>query len=323
VVSVAGAATPPEGVEKKPAVAALPFGIFGSLEFETNATAGMNQWQHVQSLMAAEQKLYRECDAGDRSCPAYLASWRKNLKSWSDESGAMQLSLVNAWVNQQIRYTDDNAVFNRADYWASPAQSLKGRGDCEDYAIAKYASLKAMGYSDDRMRIIIVNDTRKNLGHAVLSVRTAQGVYILDNQNPRPVLHQQILYYAPVSSFNASGRWINIATRSLKKAKSAAVLVASAEEQGDIRPVAAPSAKVTLAAKLKIQPKPINTMQVAVLASPRAKPQRLSATAAIALLHISPTVLPTLAQTPTTTWTQRLLASLEPLASLLRPTLWG
>jgi predicted transglutaminase-like cysteine proteinase len=217
MVSVAGAATPPKDVEKKPVVAALPFGIFGSLEFKTNATAGMGQWQHVQGLMATEQKLYRKCDGGDRSCPAYLASWRKNLKSWSAESGAMQLSLVNAWVNQQIRYTDDNSAFNRADYWASPAQSLKGRGDCEDYVIAKYASLKALGYGDDRMRIIIVNDTRKNLGHAVLSVRTAQGVYILDNQNPRPVLHQQIAYYSPVSSFNASGRWINIATRQIKK----------------------------------------------------------------------------------------------------------
>lgn len=214
--SVAGAATPPKGVEKKPVVAALPFGIFGSLEFKTNATAGISQWQNVQGLLASEQKLYRKCDAGDRSCPAYLASWRKNLKSWSTEPSATQLSLVNAWVNQQIRYTDDNSAFNRADYWASPAQSLKGRGDCEDYVIAKYASLKALGYGDDRMRIIIVNDTRKNLGHAVLSVRTAQGVYILDNQNARPMLHQQISYYAPVSSFNASGRWINIATRQIK-----------------------------------------------------------------------------------------------------------
>jgi hypothetical protein len=50
----------------------------------------------------------------------------------------------------------------------------------------------------------------------VLSVRTAQGVYILDNQNPRPVLHQQIAYYSPVSSFNANSRWVNIATRQIK-----------------------------------------------------------------------------------------------------------
>ncbi len=213
--SVAGASTPPNQAEKKPVVATLPFGVFGSLEFKTNATAGIGQWQHVQGLVASEQKLYRQCDSGAAACPSYLAIWRKNLKSWSAESSAKQLSLVNAWVNQQIRYTDDNAVYHRADYWASPAQSLKGRGDCEDYAIAKYASLKALGFGDDRLRIIIVNDTRKNLGHAVLSVRTAQGIYILDNQNPRPMLHQQISYYAPVSSFNANGRWINIATRQI------------------------------------------------------------------------------------------------------------
>ncbi len=239
-----GAVPPSQKLNKPKVTQALPFGIFGSLEFKTNATAGMGGWQHVQGLIASEQKLYSKCDAGDKACPAYLATWRKNLKSWSAESTANQLTSVNAWVNQQIRYTDDKAVYNKADYWASPAQSLKGRGDCEDYVIAKYASLKALGFGEDSMRIIIVNDTRKSLGHAVLSVRTAQGVYILDNQNARPVPHQQISYYAPVSSFNASGRWINIATRQIKNQYNNALVatnnsVARPTLNNQLEPVAA------------------------------------------------------------------------------------
>lgn len=190
--------------------------MFGSLEFKTNATRGIAEWQRVQKQMSGEEKLYADCDAGLATCPSYLRDWRRNLKSWSSVKETQQLELINSWVNRTIRYTEDANAFGQSDYWASPKVSLKGRGDCEDYVIAKYASLKALGFGDDRMRIVIVTDTRKKIGHAVLSVRTADGVYILDNQNLRPVLHQQISYYAPVYSINAAGRWINIATRQIK-----------------------------------------------------------------------------------------------------------
>jgi len=190
--------------------------VFGSLEFKTNATKGLAEWQRVQKQMSGENRLYADCDAGLATCPSYLRNWRRNLKSWSSVNETQQLELINSWVNRTIRYTEDANVFGQRDYWASPKVSLKGRGDCEDYAIAKYASLKALGFGDNRMRIVIVTDTRKKIGHAILSVRTSDGVYILDNQNVRPVLHQQISYYAPVYSINASGRWINIATRQIK-----------------------------------------------------------------------------------------------------------
>ncbi len=195
---------------------ALPFGVFGSLEFVTNAEGGTAQWHRVQKRMASEQHLYDACDAGKKTCPAYLAKWRNNLLDWKSSDKALQLELVNTWVNSTIHYTDDQVVFGRADYWASPAESLKGFGDCEDYAIAKYASLKALGFSEVRLRIVIVNDTRKNLGHAVLSVNMNDGIYILDNQNRLPVRHQKISYYQPLYSMNAGGHWLNIATRQIK-----------------------------------------------------------------------------------------------------------
>ena len=213
---MASAAAPSPGEDKKQAVTALPFGIFGSFEIKTNATAGLGEWQNLQAQMPSDEKLYKECDAGAASCPQYLREWRKNLQSWASATETKKLELVNAWVNHAIHYTEDIKAFGQKDFWASPRLSLRGRGDCEDYALAKYVSLKALGFSEDRLRIVVVNDTRKNIGHAILSVRTAEGVYILDNQNVRPVLQQQISYYAPVYSINANGRWINIATRQIK-----------------------------------------------------------------------------------------------------------
>ena len=216
-MTIAAPAATPNVADQKPQIAAaLPFGVFGSLEFRTNATKGLGEWRRVQSAMRAEQKTYDDCDAGGSRCPAHLRDWRGKLKSWRASGETAQLQLVNSWINRKIRYTEDRKAFGVKDLWASPAVSLNGRGDCEDYAIAKYASLKALGIGEDRMRIVIVNDTRKKIGHAVLSVRTAAGVYILDNQNAEPVLHQRISHYAPVYSINAGGRWINIATRQIK-----------------------------------------------------------------------------------------------------------
>jgi hypothetical protein len=106
--------------------------------------------------------------------------------------------------------------------------------------LLKYASLRALGFVEDQLRIVILNDLKSGLGHAVLSVKTASGTFILDNQDNRVLRHDSIKHYAPVYSVNAKGRWINIATRDLKKRKVApVVLVASAAELGDVLPAAA------------------------------------------------------------------------------------
>lgn len=215
-MAIAALAATPKVHQKPQPAAVLPFGIFGSLELQTNATKGLGEWRRVQSAMRVEQKTYDDCDAGGKGCPAHLRDWRGKLKIWSAADPSAQLSLVNSWVNRRIRYAEDSNAFGAKDFWASPAISLKGRGDCEDYAIAKYASLKALGVSEDRMRIVIVKDTRKKIGHAVLSVKMPADIYILDNQNAEPILHQRISHYAPVYSINAGGRWINIATRQIK-----------------------------------------------------------------------------------------------------------
>ena len=212
---------------RAPAKPFVPSGVFASLEFATNAPAGAQQWLQVQARMRAEAPLYARCDKAADDCPAYLGTWRRNLKEWKSYSPAMQLELVNAYVNHQIKYTSDEVSFGAADYWASPAQSLKGQGDCEDYAIAKYASLRELGYADAELRIVIVNDMRKMLGHAVLSVKTPEGTMILDNQNALPRHDKDLSYYAPLYSLNASGHWLNIATRAIKVKQAVAVLAAA------------------------------------------------------------------------------------------------
>jgi hypothetical protein len=127
------------------------------------------------------------------------------------------IRLVNSGANRLIRYASDQRAFRREDYWASPFESLKNRGDCEDFAILKYVSLRELGFSEDRLRIVVLNDTLRGLGHAVLSVRFDNEILVLDNQISRPTPHFLLKHYKPVYSLNAHGRWINLATRPAKR----------------------------------------------------------------------------------------------------------
>lgn len=215
-----GQAATPAGAERKatqrPARDTLPFGVFGSLEFATNAAKGLGEWNRVIAKIDAERPLYKICDAGGKNCPANLRAWRTAVKEWRELGPFARLIAVNTYVNRHIRYADDSAIYGRADVWAAPSRSLDARGDCEDYAIAKYESLRALGFAEHDLRIVVLNDTRRRLGHAVLSVRLGQSLYILDNQKPQPFLHDAVAYYAPVFSINREGRWINIATRKIR-----------------------------------------------------------------------------------------------------------
>jgi predicted transglutaminase-like cysteine proteinase len=296
-----------------------PNGVFQSLEFETNASTGITNWRNASARIAGERATYAACDLDMAKCPTQLRKWRSNLKAWATKSTEAKLILVNRFANAAVRYTDDIATFRTADYWASPAQSLKGRGDCEDYALLKYESLKALGFAENNLRIVVLKDLRKGIGHAVLSVKTEAGNFILDNQDNRVLRHDTITHYAPIFSINANKRWINIATRSLKKNKPAVTLVASAAELEDIQTAAAPDSPV----KAKLTFKPKLKPMLAKVDAEKIQIQPRSATAQIAMLKVPSSSQvqepPTLA-TLTKTFIQ---TTLVPLTAWLRPVMEG
>lgn len=119
-----------------------------------------------------------------------------------------QIVAVNDLMNRSIRYEDDSMVWGRSDYWASPTETFqKGAGDCEDYAAAKYFTLKMLGFKDEDMRIVVLKDTRKNELHAILVVENRGMNYVLDNQNQNVVADTQIAYYQPIYSINQNSWW--------------------------------------------------------------------------------------------------------------------
>jgi predicted transglutaminase-like cysteine proteinase len=99
------------------------------------------------------------------------------LRMFSGKTKQQQIEEVNIWVNSQIQYREDNG-----DQWSSPAQTLaRGHGDCEDFAIAKYYVLRALGFTEDQVYLIVADDLVARTEHAVLLINLDGQEYILDN----------------------------------------------------------------------------------------------------------------------------------------------
>lgn len=115
---------------------------------------------------------------------------------------------VNAIVNR-AEYIEDRDNYGQSDYWATPVEFLNRGGDCEDFAIAKYASLRALGVPEDRMRIAIVHDMQKDIPHAILIVYADEGAMILDNQTQEARMADAVNRYRPIFSINREGWWLH------------------------------------------------------------------------------------------------------------------
>lgn len=84
---------------------------------------------------------------------------------------------VNAYVNGKIAPISDQDLYGEPERWAYPTDA----GDCEDYLLLKKRSLQELGFPPEALLITVVLD-EKNEGHAVLTVTTDGGDFILDNR---------------------------------------------------------------------------------------------------------------------------------------------
>lgn len=149
---------------------------------------------------------------------AALAPLQAMMTESRQQDELSRLVLVNRFFNNTIQFRSDLEVWGQDDYWASPLQTLAtGRGDCEDYVIAKYAVLLAIDVPMDRLRLVYVRarlpDQAAPLAHMVLAYYPAPGAepLILDNLRPEVVPASQRPDLAPVFSFNSAGLWQGVA----------------------------------------------------------------------------------------------------------------
>jgi predicted transglutaminase-like cysteine proteinase len=140
--------------------------------------------------------------------------WRTFLPTGGAGSELDRLKRVNEFFNRQIVFTDDPTAWGQPDYWATLLETLgNGRGDCEDFVIAKYFTLRLLGVSPDRLRLVYVrvrtgaSDSVPSIAHMVLAyyAQPEADPLVLDNliTDIRPASRR--LDLAPVFSFNSDG----------------------------------------------------------------------------------------------------------------------
>ena len=147
--------------------------------------------------------------------------WDKMLEKNKNKKTVKKLKSVNDFFNQ-LKYRSDRNVWKKDDYWASPFEFLGvGAGDCEDYAIAKYFALRALGIPDKKLKITYVKlkQNGKSIAHMVLNYyhKPTSTPIILDNADKSLKLASKRKDLKPIYSFNASGLWeAKNKTKSLK-----------------------------------------------------------------------------------------------------------
>lgn len=114
---------------------------------------------------------------------------------------------VNNTVNTEVQPLTDMENYGQEEYWAYPDN---GRGDCEDYALEKRRRLMAVGMPAGDLLMTVVRQHNGD-GHAVLTVRTSLGEFILDNLEPRVLAWTETDYtYLKRQSERNSGIWMQI-----------------------------------------------------------------------------------------------------------------
>jgi len=148
--------------------------------------------------------------------------WRGEIDAMKGLPDEEKLLRANRFFNARIRWVSDTEAWETDDYWATPLEMMgREQGDCEDFAIAKYATLVLAGVDVDRLRITYVKlqlpgqDGNRSQAHMVLAYYpspTAEPV-ILDNIVPDIYPASKRTDLTPVYGFNSRGLWVGGATR--------------------------------------------------------------------------------------------------------------
>jgi predicted transglutaminase-like cysteine proteinase len=165
------------------------------------------KWMDMLSRYKSQSLPYEKICGPAHYSTCKLLGWQKFLEAQRGRNILDQLAAVNAFINQ-YPYVEDIVNWGVEDIWNTPYEMMQKGGDCEDYAISKYMSLRAIGVPEEKMRIEIVEDL--NLGgviHAILIVFAEGQVYVLDNQIKQVMLAVNIYHYKPIYSINETHWW--------------------------------------------------------------------------------------------------------------------
>ena len=193
----------PTAPKEIPAKGTEPFGLF---PFRAPEGLPSRKWRGVEADMIKEEKVLDRCRADASDCPSYAAQFLRLINAVKSKSGRAQLDEANRGVNAAIRYVTDFSQYGEADRWSAPlATFATGKGDCEDYAIAKYVALRDAGFPSDDLRVVLGRDRTIRRDHAVLAARLDGRWLILDSLRSELIEDSRVPDLTPVFAIDHRG----------------------------------------------------------------------------------------------------------------------
>jgi predicted transglutaminase-like cysteine proteinase len=158
-----------------------PFG-FGTIPIPIGEIPA--KWRGVGGDIRGDIDILAHCRVDAQSCPSEARRFLAIIDEGRARNGRARIGLINRAINLAIRPMSDFAQWGVADHWSSPLETFfTGRGDCEDYAIAKYVALVEAGVAEEDVKLLIERDLTTNQNHAVVATRLNGEWIVLDNRS--------------------------------------------------------------------------------------------------------------------------------------------
>jgi predicted transglutaminase-like cysteine proteinase len=180
---------------------------FGLLTFRAPEGPLWVKWRAIEAEMKTEENVLDQCRVEPDQCASAAA---RHYLAFVDETrrrvGRARGETINNLVNDAIRYSSDLEQHGVIDVWMAPLATLaSGRGDCKDYAIAKYFALRDAGTAPEDLRLLLVRDLSVRQDHAVVAIRADGRWLILDNRYSRLLDAAEAHQFVPLFAIDYQG----------------------------------------------------------------------------------------------------------------------
>lgn len=172
--------------------------LLDSVPVKQASISTLPQWQRILKSDVSETN-----NSQDKN----VTAWKDFTQSIQGQPKLRQMMRVNIWF-EKFNYKQDNLVYNQDDYWTTPVEFLTKGGDCEDYAIIKYMTLRHLGFPAKAMKIAMVYDAYSGTDHSFLVVENDGVEYVLDTREKLVVERYMKNRYKPHYAFNEDNVWI-------------------------------------------------------------------------------------------------------------------
>ncbi len=169
--------------------------------------SGLAKWPDFAKRQSTSLQALTLCEQNKQSCASpEVERWAGLIDNLRGQNHLRQIITVNKWFNR-LPYKYDEYAYNTLDYWADTSELLLKRGDCEDFALSKYYTLRQLGFTPEQLKVTVVYDKDSFSNHAVLMVYIDGTRYMMDingdSTDPTPMETR----YRSLYSFNEQTAW--------------------------------------------------------------------------------------------------------------------